>query len=275
MIFSSIRKGELKEIFDSLEEAFNATGVDYYIIGALAKNIWYAKGDLQSTQTKDVDFAILVGSQEHYNTVKNHLKEKKNFVDTKSNSFVMLSPSGAQVDILPFGEAEMDGSIAVVKGDFRLNGLMEVYTSGTNELELETGHHFNIDTLPSIILIKLIAYDDRPEVRMKDARDIAEIIYHFFEIQPTVVYDQQHLDLFKEGAGKVSLPEISAIIIGREIKKIISSNRLLKKRVVKILNNRIDQWETESFLKNMIAGTGQTVEKVLTQLNNILLGLTE
>ena len=110
---------------------------------------------------------------------------------------------------------------------------------------------------------------------MKDARDIAEIIYHFFEIQPTVVYDQQHLDLFKEGAGKVSLPEISAIIIGREIKKIISSNRLLKKRVVKILNNRIDQWETESFLKNMIAGTGQTVEKVLTQLNNILLGLTE
>ena len=136
MIFSSIRKGELKEIFDSLEEAFNATGVDYYIIGALAKNIWYAKGDLQSTQTKDVDFAILVGSQEHYN-VKNYLKEKKNFVDTKSNSFVMLSPSGAQVDILPFGEAEMDGSIAVVKGDFRLNGLMEVYTSGTNELELE------------------------------------------------------------------------------------------------------------------------------------------
>lgn len=61
MNLSKLREGELKEIFDPLEEAFSATGVDFYIIGALAKYIWYAIGDVDSGQTKDVDFAVLVG----------------------------------------------------------------------------------------------------------------------------------------------------------------------------------------------------------------------
>lgn len=50
---------------------------------------------------------------------------------------------------------------------------MEVYQSGTEEVEMETGHNFKIATLPSIVLLKLIAFDDRPEKRSKDARDIA------------------------------------------------------------------------------------------------------
>ncbi len=34
-------------------------------------------------------------------------------------------------------------------------------------------------TLPAIVLLKLIAYDDRPEHRIKDPGDIAGIIYYF------------------------------------------------------------------------------------------------
>ena len=37
MNLSSVRIGEMKEVFDALEEAFNAAGTDYYLIGALAK----------------------------------------------------------------------------------------------------------------------------------------------------------------------------------------------------------------------------------------------
>jgi hypothetical protein len=44
MNLSNIRESELKDVFDAMEEAFNATGTDYYIIGALAKDIWYSKG---------------------------------------------------------------------------------------------------------------------------------------------------------------------------------------------------------------------------------------
>lgn len=44
MNLSDIRESELKEVFDALEEAFDVNQIDFYIIGALARNIWYSRG---------------------------------------------------------------------------------------------------------------------------------------------------------------------------------------------------------------------------------------
>ncbi|MBN8718134.1 MAG: nucleotidyl transferase AbiEii/AbiGii toxin family protein [Sediminibacterium magnilacihabitans] len=278
MDLSNIREGELREIFDALEEAFGATGVDYYVIGALAKDIWYAKGDIVSRQTKDVDFAVLVGSMDDYEAIRSYLKENKKFIDTKTNAFVMLSPSSIQVDILPFGEIEINDSVmfaGVELDSIKVNGFMEVYNSGTEGQALETGHQFKVATLPSIILLKLIAYDDRPEQRSKDARDIADIIHHFFELHPTLIYSEEHFDLFSEDVEDKSLQEISATVIGREIKKIISSNQSLTERLIRILQDHIEQEEESPFVKNMIAETGETIEHVMRQLKNVLSGLID
>lgn len=183
MNLSSIREGELKEAFDALEEAFAVTGTDYYIIGALARDVWYSRGSKTFRQTKDVDFAVLVGSNDDYNAVKQYLKENKKFIDSKENSFVMHTPAGVQVDILPFGAVEIDDAVNFAGAgltSIKLNGFKEVYDSGTAEVKMETGHNFKIATLPSLVLLKLISYDDRPEQRTKDPRDIANIIAPFF-----------------------------------------------------------------------------------------------
>lgn len=277
MDWSNIREGELKEIFDALEEAFAFAEVDYYIIGALAKDIWYAKGDIVSRQTKDVDFAVLAGSPEKYQTIRNYLKEKKNFTNAATNAFVMLSPSGIQVDILPFGEIEIDNSVTFASeglNNIKVNGFMEVYNSGIQAMELKTGHQFRIATLPSIILLKLIAYDDRPERRMKDAVDIADIIHYFFDIQPTLIYSEEHLDLFRGDIEDKSLQEISATVIGREIRKIISTNTSLTERVKQILQGHIEREEKSPFVRIMTTQTGATVGHTVSQLKNILSGIT-
>jgi hypothetical protein len=52
MNLNNIREGELKEVFDALEEAFAATGTDYYLIGALARDIWYARGKNNSVKPR-------------------------------------------------------------------------------------------------------------------------------------------------------------------------------------------------------------------------------
>jgi len=277
MNLSSIREGELKDVFDAVEEAFNATGTDYYIIGAVARDIWYSRGSKTMRQTKDVDFAVLVGSQENYEAVKQYLKENKNFVDTRGNSFVMLTPSGVQVDILPFGEIEIDDGVSIAGGgltSIKVNGFMEVYQSGTEEVEMETGHNFKIATLPSIVLLKLIAFDDRPEKRSKDARDIANIISHFFDLQADLIYEK-HTDLFADEANDQSLEEIAATVIGREIKKICVSNESLMERLKKILQSHIDLKDESSFIRNMVAETGGTVEMSVQLLQNIRLSLND
>lgn len=277
MNLNSVREGELKEVFDALEEAFAATGTDYYIIGALARDIWYSRGSKTFRQTRDVDFAVLVGSQEEYEAVKKYLKENKRFVDTKGNSFVMLTPSGVQVDILPFGEIEIDDGISIAGGglsNIKVNGFMEVYQSGTAEVEIQTGHHFKIATLPSIVLLKLIAFDDRPEKRSKDARDIANIIEHFFELQADLIYNS-HADLFSDQDDDQSLPEIAARVIGREMKAICAANESLRERVIRILKTHIDLKEDSLFVRNMIAETDGTVEQSVKLLRNVLSSFTD
>ena len=52
MDLSSIKEGELKEVFDELEEAFAHLNIDFYLIGALARDIWYARGDKKSERQK-------------------------------------------------------------------------------------------------------------------------------------------------------------------------------------------------------------------------------
>jgi predicted nucleotidyltransferase len=153
MSLKIIREGELKEVFDALEEAFNATGTDYYLIGAFARDIWYTKGNKNFRQTKDVDFAVLVGSASAYEAIKEYLKQHKNFQDTKGNSFVMFTSSGVQIDILPFGNIEIDDAVDIQGGgltNIKVNGFMEVYQGGTTEIKTETGHNFKVATLPSI-----------------------------------------------------------------------------------------------------------------------------
>jgi len=274
MNLSRLKETGLKEVIDALEEAFNAAGTDYYIIGAVARDIWYSQANKDARQTKDIDFAVLIGNQTDYAAVKEYLQNHKNFFALKDNSFAMLTPSGIQIDILPFGELAINDGVTI-EGvgltNIKVNGFMEVYQSGTESIYTETGQSFKIATLPAIVLLKLIAYDDRPEKRVKDARDIADIILHYFDLQADFIYEN-HADLFLR-EDDPSLEEITAFGIGREIKKICIANDTLCQRVREILQTHIGQPEGSAFLRNMSAETGWTEEKNITLLQRMLLSI--
>ena len=277
MSLNEIREGELKEVFSAIEQAFKAIGIDFYIIGAIARDVWYAKGNKSFRRTKDVDFAVLVSSEEEYMALRKYLKEHYNFKDTKQNAFVMFAPGNIQVDILPFGEIEINDAIDF-KGQgltsINVNGFSEVYQSGTTTIELLTGHNFKIATLPSIVLLKLIAFDDRPEHRTKDARDIANIIDHFFDLQADLIYGN-HVDLFEDENDRRSLQDISAIVIGREIKQICTGNNSLLERIQNILKAHIQMAETSPFIRNMVEETKKDVGQCVLWLDNIRSSLTQ
>jgi predicted nucleotidyltransferase len=71
MNLNSVREGELTDAFNALEDAFTKTRTDYYIIGALAKDVWYSRGNKTMRKTRDVDFAVLVGSIQDYESIRN------------------------------------------------------------------------------------------------------------------------------------------------------------------------------------------------------------
>jgi predicted nucleotidyltransferase len=275
MDLSSIREGELKEVFDELEEAFEQLNINFYLIGALARDIWYARGDKQFRTTKDVDFAIMISNKEDYEAVRTYLIDNKGYREVKTNSFVLLTPVGIQVDILPFGKIEINDEVKFEGAGFtsiKVNGFNEVYLTGTETVKLATGHIFKVATLPAIILLKFIAYDDRPEVRSKDARDIINIMLHFFDLQSDLIYES-HADLF--GGEEMELEEIAAIVIGREIRNIAAPNAALFKRLNTIIEGLLMTKENSAFIRNMVSESGRTVEGTLNLLINLQTGLNQ
>jgi predicted nucleotidyltransferase len=275
MDLSSIREGELKEVFDELEEAFEHLNIDFYLIGALARDIWYARGDKKFRTTKDVDFAIMISNKEDYKAVRSYLIENKSYREVKTNSFVLLTPAGIQVDILPFGEIEINDEVkfeGTGLTSIKVNGFNEVYLAGTETVELSTGHTFKVATLPAIVLLKFIAYDDRREVRAKDARDIINIMLHFFDLQADLIYES-HADLF--GGEEMELEEIATIVIGREMKKIVVTNDELSKRLNGILESLLSTKENSPFIRNMVSESGRTVEEVLNLMTRLQIGLNQ
>jgi predicted nucleotidyltransferase len=270
--------GELREVLETLQNTFDNLQIDFFIIGAVARDIWYAESGRTSRRTKDIDFAVFVGNRNEYEVIKQHLREKEGYRDTRGNSFVLLTPRGTQVDILPFGGIENDGeSQNSGQGltNIRVEGMHEVFEAGTKPVTASTGREFQVASLPAIILLKLIAYDDRPEERQKDARDIANILESYFELQSNLIYDY-HNDLFAVGEAEqeqLVLEEVAAKVVGREIKKIIHANDLLLHRVQTIIARLRAEGEDGAFVRAMTAETGRPAREVIDWLEKLAEGL--
>lgn len=264
----SLRNNHLKEVFDAVEEACKQLNIDFFVIGALARDIWYAKEVRSSRATKDIDFAVYVGDEEQFQNLKAYLKDYKGFVDSKNNSFVMISANGTQVDILPFGGIEIDSDVWV-KGEgltnIRVNGFMEVYNDGTKSIELETGHSFSVASLESIVLLKFISFDDRPEHRAKDPGDIADIILNYFSISADMIYDN-YAHLFEE---EKSLEQLSAEVIGIKIGEICGTNPQLHKRLLNIIDKHIQLVEKSNFVRAMCINEQLSIDQAVDLLSTI------
>ncbi|WP_025764999.1 hypothetical protein [Dyadobacter tibetensis] len=68
-----MKHAELKNVFDAVEKTFTELSIDYYLIGALARQIWYEKAEMKFRTTRDIDYAILVASHQEYEAVKQYL----------------------------------------------------------------------------------------------------------------------------------------------------------------------------------------------------------
>jgi predicted nucleotidyltransferase len=90
---------------------------------------------------------------------------------------------------------------------------------------------FKTTSLEAIVVLKLIAWNDRPEVRKKDAKDLAFILENYFDIQDNVIFDE-HFDLIDDNFDK---QVCSARVLGRLIAPIFAENELLKTQIIQIL----------------------------------------
>ncbi|MDT8402665.1 MAG: nucleotidyl transferase AbiEii/AbiGii toxin family protein [Bacteroidales bacterium] len=272
--FDKIRdEGQFKEIFKALERGFFKFEIDYYLVGATARDVWM-KGvhDLPLKRaTRDIDFGIMIRDSDVFDDLKSYLINEEEFTPAHGNEFVLIWRDQTQVDLIPFGELEREGIVTVNGTGFtsiNVEGFKEVYEQASEEIETED-QRFRVCTLAGIVILKLIAWDDRPEIRRDDIGDIAEIIKNYFHLKDEEIFEH-HSDLFSD---EIELEEIAAQFLGREIGKIISGNLKLIDRVKGILENGLAEHNN---LADLLAiESSETIESSKSIISHIINGISD
>lgn len=272
------QRPDFSEMLAALERGFKKFHVDFYLVGAVARDLWMtAINEIPPSRiTRDIDFAIFIEGKDIYESLKRYLIEMEHFQPSKGNNFVLLWQGKMQVDLLPFGNIEDEDAKVSVKGtgltSLNMPGFREIYESGLPEVELEGEHRFKFCTLPGIVILKLIAWEDRPEMRSGDLKDIMTILSHFFEMYTDQIYEH-HSDLFgNEGFG---LHLIAARVMGREMKKIAVRNEKLYDRITNLLDKNTLDVNTSEIAKIMAKLANTSVEESLKPLSEIRLGFQD
>lgn len=274
--FNKIRsEGNYKEILEALERGFNKFGIDFYLVGATARDVWMRGVHEKPPKraTSDIDFGIMIKDSYVFDELKKYLIEVEGFVPYKENAFVLIWKDKTQVDLIPFGELEKEG-VATVRGtgftSMNVEGFKEVFEQASEEIQTED-QRFRVCTLAGIVILKLIAWDDRPEMRGDDIDDIAEIIKNYFHFNSDAIWEH-HSDLFTDDN---ELDEIASQYLGREIGKIISGNEKLIARVKGILKKGLSDSDSNNLDELLASESYETIDYSRSVISHILAGIKE
>lgn len=268
--YDSLKDESLKSILTNVVSVCKELQIEYFILGATARNIWYAAGDESPENTKDVDFALYVVHSDDYTNLKRKLILEFNYVQSTQNEYCLITPQGRQVDLLPFSETKKQNLKildAVGIATMNFDGFKEAYKFGVQQTVIDS-ETYNVCSIPAIVVLKLIAFDDRPEHRIKDVKDINSICNHYHSIEDNYIWTEYN-DLYSDN---LSHQDVAIIALGKEMKKILNSNKKLQLRIIEILDKALTQ--QSKLLQYMIEDlSSETIEMKADIIKLIKLGV--
>jgi predicted nucleotidyltransferase len=212
------------EIIADAQKVFKAAGVDYFIVGAIARDIHLAKlpGGKYSRKTLDVDFAVFVRDEYVFKKIKEDLVATGKFTVDDRNAIKLWYNKGIEIDLMPFGGIENEQrEVRLLHPKLftmDMPGFKEVY--GSLENVSLNNENFMACSVEGLILLKLYAWDSRPE-RNKDLQDIDLLLLRYIDICSTV-YENYFdvLELYDEKE-QHNLTTVSGRVVGREMAKLL------------------------------------------------------
>lgn len=227
-----------KEVFEIIDTVMTPKGYPYYLIGASALALEFLEQGIKVFRgTKDIDFAVMLSRLEQYEEIMDQLKSYGFSRVQNVPHRVYNNNLRVEVDILPFGQIEQGHTIQFLdkKTELHVLGFTEVLKNA-EKYQFE-GMTIAVPTLPGMVLLKLIAWSDRPDRRMHDLADILHIIDHYFNLNFDEITDYHH-DTFTEEKYFDKL-KIGAIVLGRKVKKYLEESIYLKQSINKLLEENL------------------------------------
>lgn len=154
-------------------------GKSWFVAGATARDLVLhgVFGRQPSRATRDIDIAIFVASWEEFEQTKEFLR-RSGFKLTTQQHRLTETKTNLPVDIIPFGQLANElGQIQWPPGHeitMSVVGFQEAFATALTISH--QGQVFKAASLPGIVLLKLVAWDERGMETGKDATDFYTIM---------------------------------------------------------------------------------------------------
>ena len=262
-----------KEVFDCIDEVMIKLNVPYYLIGASAVALNLLRDGIKPSRgTKDIDFAIMISSIQEFESIVEDLV-KFGFNKVQAPWTLYHPKFNTVIDLMPFGEIEEKFTVNFNQRNTYLHvlGLTEVLQEPeTIKIEEKS---LQIPSLPGMVILKLIAWSDRPEDRGNDLYDILRIIEHYFDLN----FDEivaHHFDTFPDN-DKLDQFKIAARVLGRKASKFLSVSTAINERILKTINENVVNVEKSAIAKQWIRDKDWDLKYAVEILEELKKGLTE
>jgi predicted nucleotidyltransferase len=213
--------------------AFRGVAADgqWFVCGAMARDIltWHVHGVPLPGATRDVDLAIAVPGWDAFRALQLRLADAHDFaVDAGSPGRLRLPAvtgrPGYPVDLIPFGGVEGPAGALAWPPDGRVTmnvmGFREALASAC-AVTVDTDLAVRVASLPMLAALKLLAWEDRRSVTVKDARDFAFLLAAYERTLGTArLYQEEAAVLAETG---YDLEQTGARLLGRDAARSLSA----------------------------------------------------
>lgn len=229
-----------REVYTILENVFSKFGIQYYLIGANARDVHlYKEGIKPNRGTADIDFAIMVPDFKVYDAIFNKLCEV-GFRKVKEPYRLIFDKVNTVLDLMPYGEIEEDYTVNFDERVLSLSvlGFKEVGAHIEHVEVPELSLNIPVTPIEGIFILKLISWNDKPNLRQKDLEDIAVLLKNAWELYETEAYEK-HLEIFDDENFETQTG--AAHVIGKKMRPILNSNKTLQENIVNIIERSIEK----------------------------------
>jgi predicted nucleotidyltransferase len=264
----------LDQVLPALTRGLWHLGLDFFLVGAVARDLWLdtALDAAPRRRTMDVDLAVLVTHEAQYAQLRSWLETHEQFHAPASSAFCLIhEPTGVQVDLMPFGGiADAEGRVRIAgKGltSISVVGLAEVLARA-EPVRIADHITWQAVTLPGLVGLKLLAWDDRPEQRGKDGTDLRLILQHYHALITDDIFNRHYelLESLAVEAGDDIMCLAGIQVLGQELGTLARASAPLHERLRRILRGQI-QLGTASQLAQAMAQPISPADRTTPSIN--------
>jgi predicted nucleotidyltransferase len=193
--------GTLREIFPQIR---------CVLIGASAISCFM---DMHWRQTHDLDVMVSISQRQYSGTLRRYT----DWTRDPSREYRWFSPQGVRVDIIPAGPQDLaNGNLVwdTTGAVMNLTGFRHVFERAVT-IQLAPDCPAEIAPPEVIVLLKMVAYLDRPQERARDLEDLSYLIEGFADPDSEERFSDEILEL------GMAFEVVSAYLLGKKLTAIV------------------------------------------------------